>query len=100
MRKNIFLILVLFISLQAPAQVQKIKNIETTRPATNPVLVNNQQAVIKNTVLTDPAYDFSTVKICVDQPSSGNNLPPRNNTAGKPIPKINSDGSLLTTGVI
>ena len=100
MRKNIFLILVLFISLQAPAQVQKIKNTETTRPATNPVLVNNQQAVIKNTVLTDPAYDFSTVKICVDQPSSGNNLPPRNNTAGKPIPKINSDGSLSTTGVI
>jgi len=100
MRKNIFLILVLCIKIQAPAQVQKIKNTEASRPVTKPILVNNQPAVITNTALTNPAYDFSTVRICVDQPSSGSNLPPRNNAAGKPIPKINSDGSLSTTGVI
>jgi hypothetical protein len=36
----------------------------------------------------------------VDQPSSANSLPPRNSSAGKPIPKINNDGSISNTGVI
>lgn len=85
-----------------PAQFQKIKKTETARPVAKPVMVNDQTVVIKNTVLTNPnpVYDFSKVKICVDQPSVANNLPPRINSAGQPIPKINSDGSLSTTGVI
>lgn len=46
-------------------------------------------------------YDFSKVKICVDKIAAGNNnLPPRRSTAGNPIPKINSDGSLSQVGVI
>ena len=101
MKKAISLIIILpFMVIATQAQFQKIKKTETTRPATNPVLVNNPPEVIKNTVLTNPVYDFSTVRICVDQLSSGSNLPQRNNTAGQPIPKINSDGSLSATGVI
>ena len=102
MKKYYFFLLIpiLLISIHAPAQFQKIKKTETARPVTKPVMVNNQPVVIKNTVLTNPVYDFSNVKICVDQPSVANNLPPRINSAGQPIPKINSDGSLSTTGVI
>ena len=96
-----FLASVLFISIHAVAQFQKIKKTGTTRPVTQPVLVNNQPAVIKNTVLTNPVYDFSKVKICVDkiQPVN-NNLPPRRSSAGAPLPAINSDGTLSKVGVI
>ena len=96
-----FLAAVLFISIHAVAQFQKIKKTGTTRPVTQPVLVNNQPAVIKNTVLTNPVYDFSKVKICVDkiQPVN-NNLPARRSTAGAPLPAINSDGTLSKVGVI
>ena len=95
-----FLVAVLFISIRAVAQFQKIKKTETTRPVSKPIMINNQTGVIKNTVIGNTTYDFSNVKICVDQPSVVNNLPPRINSAGQPIPKINSDGSLSTTGVI
>ena len=91
---------VLFVSIHAAAQFQKIKKTETTRPVAKPVMVDNQTGVIKNTVTANATYDFSDVKICVDQPSVASNLPPRINSAGQPIPKINSDGSLSTTGVI
>lgn len=95
------LIPILLISLQAPAQFQKIKKTETARPVAKPVMVNNQPAVIKNTVLTNPVYDFSNVKICVDMaPPANINLPPRRNSAGSPVPKINSDGTILQVGVI
>ena len=100
MKRNFLLIPVLIINVQVLAQIQKIKVVETTRPAAKPVMVNNPPAVIKNTVPGNIAYDFSKVKICVDQPPAATNLPPRINNAGNPIPKINSDGSISTTGVI
>ena len=95
------LIPILLISIHAPAQVQKIIRPEIARPVAKPVIVNNQTVVIKNTVLTNPVYDFSKVKICVDkiQPVN-NNLPARRSTAGKPLPAINSDGTLSQVGVI
>lgn len=95
-----FLAAVLFVSIDAVAQFQKINKSENARPVAKPEPVNKQTSVIKNTVLTNPVYDFSNVKICVDQHSVANNLPPRINSAGEPIHKINSDGSLSTTGVI
>lgn len=91
---------VLFVSIHAAAQFQKIKKTETTRPVSKPVMVDNQTGVIKNIVTANATYDFSDVKICVDLPSAASNLPPRINSAGQPMPKINSDGSLSTTGVI
>jgi serralysin len=100
MNKNFLLIPVLLISIHALAQVQKIKSTEPARPVTKQVKGSEQPSVIKNTVLNNIAYDFSTVRICVDQPPAGNNLPPRKNSDGKPVPKINSDGSLSTVGVI
>lgn len=50
--------------------------------------------------ITAPAYDFSRVKICVDNKPLAVNLPPRRANAGNPLPKINSDGSLQQVGVI
>ena len=94
-----FLIPVLSISTYAPAQFQKIKNAETTRPVTKQVMVNNPPAVIKNTISDNTSYDFSAVRICVDQHQAANNLPSRRNTAGTPLPKINSDGTLSQIGV-
>lgn len=95
-----FLIPVLLISKYIPAQFQKIKKTETARPVSKAIVVENQTGVIKNTVSGNTSYDFTDLKICVDQPSLANNLPPRINSAGQPIPKINSDGSLSTPGVI
>ena len=47
------------------------------------------------------SYDLSKVKICLDQkPVTNISLPPRRSTAGIPIPKINSDGSVSQVGVI
>src|SRR5690349_8916831 len=59
---------------------------------------------IKNTVVTRPVllntvYDFSNVKICVDQPEQTVSLPARRNSAGSSIPQINADGSLSQVAV-
>ena len=95
------LIPILLISIHAPAQFQKINKSEIALPVAKSVIVNNQTAVIKNTVLTNPVFDFSKVKICVEMAPSGNvNLPLRRNSAGSPVTKINSDGTLLQVGVI
>lgn len=46
-------------------------------------------------------YDLNKVKICLDQkPVTNISVPPRKTTAGSPIPKINTDGSISQTGVI
>jgi hypothetical protein len=84
--------------MHVPAQFQRIKKVETAQPAAKPVLVENQPAVLRNTVV-NTAYDFSTVKICLDQPQATNNLPPRNSTIVQPIPRINADGSISVTAV-
>lgn len=60
-----------------------------------PVDVNR---IIKNAPVT---YDFSKVKICVEKAAATNNtLPPRRTTAGNPVPRINSDGTISQVGVV
>ena len=103
MKKYYFFLLipVLLISIHLPAQPQKFKKTETTRQTEKPVMVNIPPTVINNTVLTNPTYDFSKVKICVDKVQPGNNnLPPRQSTAGAQLPGINSDGTLKQVTVI
>ncbi len=97
MKKNFFLLPALLIPIALLAQFDKIKTTETNR---KPVMINNQPAVIKNTVANTVAYDFGKVKICVDiAPPANVNLPPRRNSGGSPVPKINSDGTILQVGV-
>ena len=101
MKKNLFLLLLLFVHINTKAQFDKIKTAESNRPVAKPVMVNNQSAVIKNTIVNTIAYDFSKVKICVDMaPPANINLPPRRNSAGSPVPKINTDGTVVQVGVI
>jgi serralysin len=99
MKKPFLLAPVLAISLCTTAQIEKIQN----RPAVlkdKLVMVNTPPAVLKNTVKLNAAYDFSKVKICIDQPPvANNNLPPRTAPANKAVPKINSDGSLSAVAV-
>ena len=101
MKKNLFLLLLLFVHINTKAQFDKIKTAESNRRVAKPVMINNQPAVIKNTVENTIAYDFSKVKICVDMaPPANINLPPRRNSAGSPVPKINTDGTVVQIGVI
>lgn len=101
MKKNLFLLLLLFIHINTKAQFDKIKTAQYNRPVLRPVMVNDQSRVIKNTMQNGIAYDFSKVKICVDMEPSGTvNLPSRRNSAGSPVPKINTDGTVVQVGVI
>lgn len=100
MKKSFLFIALLILSIHTIAQFQKIKKTESTRPATNPVMVDNPPVILKNTVVKKTAYDFSKVKICVEQvPVDNSNLPPRKNTTTNPLPQINSDGTLSKVAV-
>ncbi|MFN8253387.1 MAG: hypothetical protein U0V75_16075 [Ferruginibacter sp.] len=89
MKHFIFLPLLVWTAARSQTQIpQPVKTIE--KPAT-----------INKSILSQPAiYDFSKVRICVDKKPLNISLPPRSTSAGKPIPKINSDGSLSQTAVI
>lgn len=89
MKALIFLPLLLAFAQSSHAQIQQpVKTIE------KPVSIN------KTILSQQVAYDFSRVKICVDKKPLNISLPPRSSNAAKPLPKINSDGSLNQTATI
>ncbi len=99
MKKPLFLAPLLAAGLYSSAQISSIQK-PTKEIKDRPISVNVSPAMIKNTVITNAVYDFSNVKICVDQPLvANNNLPPRNTTVRKAAPRINSDGTLSQIGV-
>jgi serralysin len=86
--KKIFFALTVFCSYAVAAQ-PPVKMIEKA------IEINR---TIKNVPVT---YDFSKVKICVEKAAATNNqLPPRKSTAGYPVPKINSDGTISQIAVV
>jgi serralysin len=99
MKSNILITFLLILHLCAQSQIKQIKGTQTTPVQTKTVVQDNQTQTLKNTVQTT-AYNFSAVRICVDQPAVQGSLVPRSTTAGKPLPKINADGSLTTTSSI
>ncbi|HEY0356685.1 MAG TPA: M12 family metallopeptidase [Flavisolibacter sp.] len=97
MKKNLFFLPLLLVSIQLLSQVQKINNTRSTSPKKQPVMVDNPPVL--QTVKMEPSYDFSMVKICMDMPVLNGQLPPRVNKPVRPLPKINSDGSLSAVAV-
>lgn len=88
--KDIFITVIIAVTVStAAAQIQQ------------PVKTIDKTVSINKTMLSQPpAYDFSKVKICVDKAPQNISLPLRSNTAGNPVPKINSDGTISQTAVI
>lgn len=67
--------------------------------------VNGSITPVNNTIITrpvtlKPAFDTRSVEFCVDRPLTNNSLPARDFSAVTPPPKINSDGSIASVGVL
>jgi hypothetical protein len=85
------------------AQFDKPSKVEKKVPVENSI-----KTPVDNTIKTFPTkslptivttFNPATVKLCIDRPAHNINLPDRNFSAVKSLPKINSDGSYSRVGV-
>ena len=93
------------ICLLAATCCSQLANAQITQPGRSRQLSSGEVKTVDNNTIVNkplqltPVYDFSNVKICVDPIAQNGSLPPRRNSAGAPIPGINTDGSLSQVAI-